>query len=105
MPSWSASLKADALSWLLESEIPDIRYLARRDLLALTEDDPQLAAARQAAHGSGMTADILSHMHPHGYWAKPGPGYNPKYFSTAWALIMLAQMGASMGQDVRLKLA
>ena len=34
-------------------------------------------------------------MHPDGYWSKPGAGYNPKYFSTVWSLIMLAQLGAS----------
>jgi hypothetical protein len=41
-------------------------------------------------------------MHPDGYWAEPGPGYNPKYRSTVWAVITLAQLGASVQEDPRL---
>ncbi len=44
-------------------------------------------------------------MSKEGYWAKEGPGYNPKYRSTVWALIMLAQLGASAKQDERIALA
>ena len=33
---------------------------------------------------------------------KPGPGYNPKYRSTVWSLILLAQLGASASQDERI---
>jgi len=36
-----------------------------------------------------------------GYWVESGPGYNPKYRSTVWALILLAQLGASMAKDER----
>jgi hypothetical protein len=41
-------------------------------------------------------------MHPDGYWVEPGPGYRPKYRSTVWALILLAQLGASADQDERI---
>ena len=42
-------------------------------------------------------------MHaPEGYWAEPGPGYNPKYRGTVWSLIMLAQLGASAAEDERI---
>jgi hypothetical protein len=44
-------------------------------------------------------------MHPEGYWVEPGPGYNPKYFSTVWALVLLAQLGASVRQDERIEQA
>jgi hypothetical protein len=37
-----------------------------------------------------------------GYWVEPGPGYNPKYRSTVWSMIMLAQLGASAMQDERI---
>jgi hypothetical protein len=37
-----------------------------------------------------------------GYWAKPGPGYNPKYRATVWSIIMLAQLGAPAAQDERI---
>jgi hypothetical protein len=42
---------------------------------------------------------ILSHMEEEGFWVKAGPGYNPKYKSTVWALILLAQLGASVSED------
>ena len=34
-----------------------------------------------------------------------GPGYNPKYRSTVWAIILLAQLGASMHEDRRVERA
>jgi hypothetical protein len=37
-----------------------------------------------------------------GYWVEPGPGYNPKYRATVWSIILLAQLGASAGQDERI---
>lgn len=41
-------------------------------------------------------------MDPSGYWCEPGPGYNPKYRSTVWSMIMLAQLGASVKEDERI---
>ena len=38
---------------------PGVRYLALRDLLDLAPDDPELAAARRAAHRAGPIAAIL----------------------------------------------
>ena len=40
-----------------------------------------------------------------GFWAKPGAGYNPKYFSTVWSIILLAQLGASIDVDKRIAIA
>jgi hypothetical protein len=40
-------------------------------------------------------------MDPAGYWVEPGPGYNPKYRSTVWAVLLLAQLGASAAADAR----
>jgi len=37
-----------------------------------------------------------------GYWIEAGPGYNPKYRSTVWSVIMLAQLGASVVEDDRI---
>jgi len=97
------NVKPDStLEWLLDPASPGVRYLALRDLFGLSPDDPELAAAQKAAHASGPIAAILAEMHPDGYWSKPGPGYNPKYFSTVWSLITLAQLGASVALDVRI---
>jgi len=100
--SWHDQLKGDSLAWLLESDSPGVRYLALRDLLDRSTDDPELRAARQVAHAQGPIATILGKMNKAGYWVAAGPGYNPKYRSTVWAMIMLAQLGASATQDERI---
>jgi len=102
---WQDQLRGDSLSWLLEPDSPGVRYLALRDLLDRPEDDAELCAARQEAHTRGPIATILAEMNQEGYWVEPGPGYNPKYRSTVWAVMMLAQLGASAGQDERITLA
>jgi hypothetical protein len=103
--SWKNQLRSDSVPWLLESENPCVRYLALRDLLDLSHEDKKLRAARKAAHKEGPIAEILSRMEKEGYWVKPGPGYNPKYRSTVWSIILLAQLGASVHEDKRVKQA
>jgi hypothetical protein len=103
--SWQDQLKGDSLSWLLESSSPEVRYLALRDLLDRPGADADLRAARKAAHQKGPIATILSNMDKDGYWVEPGPGYNPKYRSTVWSVILLAQLGASLDEDKRIKKA
>jgi hypothetical protein len=93
------------LNWLLEPESPGVRYLALRDLLDLPQDDPELQAAQDLAHRQEPIAAVLDAMQPGGYWEQPGPGYNPKYRSTVWALILLAQLGARLELDGRIELA
>ena len=93
--AWSDQLNGDSLSWLLEPDSPGVRYLAMRDLLDAPRDAPDLRAARRAAHEQGPIAQILAAMDSPGFWVEPGPGYNPKYRSTVWAVILLAQLGAS----------
>jgi len=100
--SWQDQLKGDSLSWLLETQAPEVRYLALRDLLDCPHTDLELRAACEAAHKSGPIAAILAEMDKAGYWVKPGPGYNPKYRSTVWSLILLAQLGASVLEDDRI---
>ena len=103
--SWKNQLRKAPLPWLLESDDPGVRYLALRDLLDLSPDDRELKAARKSAHKEGPIADILSQMNKEGYWVKPGPGYGPKYSSTVWSIILLAQLGASVNEDKRIERA
>jgi hypothetical protein len=100
--SWQSQLKGDSLSWLLESDDPGVRYLALRDLVATAPARKDLAAAREAAHSGGPVAAVLKRMHREGYWVKPGAGYSPKYTSTVWSLILLAELGARLEEDPRL---
>ncbi|NIV38467.1 MAG: nitrogen fixation protein NifH, partial [Anaerolineae bacterium] len=99
--AWRDQLRGDSVAWLLEPEPAGVRYLALRDLFDLPADDPELSRAREDAHERGPIATILSEMEEEGYWVEPGPGYRPKYRSTVWAVIMLAQLGASADLDDR----
>lgn len=99
---WQDYLRGDPLSWLLEKDDPGVRYLALRDLLGLTSDDEELKSARKNAHREGPIAEILDQMNKEGYWINPGPGYNPKYRSSVWSIILLAQLGAKIKEDSRI---
>jgi hypothetical protein len=79
--------------------------MAMHDVLGLPEDDPELRRARKAAHTRGPIAAILAAMDPAGFWEKPGPGYSPKYRSSVWSLVLLAQLGARLEEDRRLETA
>ncbi len=100
--NWKDLTKGDSLTWLLGPEDPGVRYLALRDLTDCDRQDPALLAALEQAHTQGPIATILENMHEEGYWAEPGPGYYPKYTSTIWSVILLAQLGASAQQDARI---
>jgi hypothetical protein len=99
---WKNQLKGDPLPWLLQPESPGVRYLALRDLADMPPNHSELLAARTAAHAQGPIAAVLDAMDPAGFWVEPGPGYYPKYRSTVWSLILLAELGASMDCDGRL---
>ena len=103
--SWKNQLRGDPVQWLLQSENPGVRYLVLRDLLDLSPNDKKLKSAQKAAHQEGSIAVVLSHMQKEGYWVKAGPGYNPKYRSTVWSMILLAQLGASAREDKRIEQA
>jgi hypothetical protein len=103
--SWKCQLRNDSVEWLLESENPGVRYLALRDLSDLSPEDKKLKTARKSAHREGPIAHILSKMDEEGFWKRPGTGYGPKYKSTVWALILLAQLGGSVKADKRIRQA
>ncbi len=100
---WQNELNGDSISWLLEPVTPGVRYLALRDLMGLFNEDAELRSAQKKAHKEGPIAKVLSHMEEAGYWVREGPGYNPKYRSTAWSIILLAQLGASVYEDKRVE--
>ncbi len=96
---------ARSLEWLLASDEPSVRHLVLRDLLDRPADDPDLLAACAEAHQRGAIPLVLDAMQPEGYWEKPGPGYSPKYKSIVWSLQLLAQLGAQVDGDARVRTA
>jgi hypothetical protein len=102
---WQDQLKGDSLAWLLEPETPEVKYMALRDLCECPKTDAELRATCKTAHQEGPIATILGEMDKTGYWVQPGPGYNPKYRSTVWSIMLLAQLGASVEEDKRIRQA
>jgi len=91
------------LEWLLEPNDIGVRYLTLRDLAKA--DTAELATAKKWAHTSGPIAAVLSKMDKEGFWVKPGAGYFPMYTGTVWAVILLAQLGATIDMDERIAAA
>ncbi len=90
-----------ALDWLLEEDVenPGVRYLALKELHGRAEDDPALRSAWLSNRRGGPVAAILEQQDAQGYWVQPGPGYSPKYRSTVWQVILLAQLGTDIREE------
>ncbi|MBI4790382.1 MAG: nitrogen fixation protein NifH [Chloroflexi bacterium] len=82
------------LNWLLEKENASVRYFTLRYLLDQSENEREVRAARRAIMASEPVRAILAAQQPDGYWVKPGSGYSPKYQSTVWQILFLAELGA-----------
>ena len=93
MRNWQSKLNDDPLPWLLEVENPSVRYWTLRDLLDRDSKDREVLAAKAAILQSAPVKKILAAQKAEGYWYKPGPGYSPKYQSTVWQILFLAELG------------
>jgi hypothetical protein len=85
------------LDWLLEEEQPGVRYRALTDLLGRTDRDPEVRKARAQALRVGWAAETLAERRPGAEWRDGSSLYRPKYTSTHWKMIALADLGLSRG--------
>jgi hypothetical protein len=83
------------IDWLLEEEQPSVRYLALTQLLGRVEADPKVSAAKRELLSKGWAAEILSRQNPGGWWVAGDRIYGPKYLSTNWMLLVLADLGVT----------
>lgn len=95
---------SEAVSWLLEADNPPVRYLALTELLGRPLDDFEVLEARRALMTTGPVAELLALQSGGGFWGKPDRFYTDKYGGTAWQLIVLAELGASV-DDPRVRQA
>jgi hypothetical protein len=86
------------LDWLLEEDQPSVRYLALTELLERPMDDEEVVEAREAIPRRGWAADILARQAPGGWWAGAESLYRPKYLSTNWMLLILADLGLTRAE-------
>lgn len=91
--SWRQALEDDPIPWLLGPDEPSVRTLALRDLLDRPADDPEVLAARRAIPDSPTVRAILAAQRPDGYWTTNEGTYFPKYTTTHWQVILLAELG------------
>lgn len=96
-------IPAETQNWLLDPADPGARYLAMLKLPL--GEKKELSSAMNIAHQKGPINVILEAMNPDGYWINDGPGYLPKYRSSAWSLILLSQLGAKADLDDRIAAA
>lgn len=92
--------KADSREWLLGDDNPSVRYLALRDLLGRTENDPEVREAKRRIMEVGVVPKVLAKQEPGGHWGAPQHFYqNSKYKGTVWNLILLAEMCADPADE------
>lgn len=90
-----------ALDWLLGEDQPAIRYLALTQVLGKAEDDPEVQSAKGAIAKRGWAADLLARQDRAGWWVSGESLYQPKYLSTNWMLLILADLGLTQ-EDPRI---
>ena len=90
------------LNWLLEASTPSIRYLTLRRLLRrpMTDDDVQEAWEAMKIHAPIPV--ILEQQTAFGSWAGEHSYYTPKYTSTHWSMVLMAEFSTD-GSDPHLK--
>ncbi len=90
------------LFWLLATETPSIRYLTLRRLLDRSRADPEVQAAWEEMKAAGPIPAILANQTRAGNWAGERGYYTPKYTSTHWSMLLLAELAAD-GSDPHLQ--
>ncbi len=93
---------SDFEQWMLAARTPSIRYLTLRDLLHRSELDPDLQATWQEMKTTGPVPAILAEQTAAGNWAHERSYYTPKYTSTHWSMLLLAELAAD-GRDLRVR--
>lgn len=86
--------QTDLTDWLLDACTPSIRYLTLRRLLGHAESDPEVQTARQQMAAIGPIPKILAGQTESGHWAGEHSYYTPKYTSTHWSMMLLAELDA-----------
>jgi hypothetical protein len=90
------------VSWLLAARTPSIRYLALRRLLDRPKTDPAVLSAGEEMLTAGPIPAILAGQTRAGNWAGERGYYTPKYTSTHWSMLLLAELAAD-GNDPHLQ--
>jgi Squalene-hopene cyclase C-terminal domain len=95
---------APVINWLVEENQPSIRSLTLTELLGRPKKDPEVKAAKNSLTSIGWAKEILEKQAPEGYWVRERSLFQPKYISTFWMLLILADLGLTK-EDPRVEKA
>ncbi|MBN1247397.1 MAG: hypothetical protein JXC32_07045 [Anaerolineae bacterium] len=94
-PGDTPSEKSTSLiTWLSNANTPSIRYLTLRHLLGRSETDVDARTAWQEMQTTGPIPAIMAGQTQAGHWDGERSYYTPKYISTHWSLLLLAELAA-----------
>ncbi len=96
------SVQNSLLNWLLEEKEPSVRYHTLTQLMGLEENDKLVEQARQNIGGFGWANTILSRQKEGTYWYSKASCYAPKWSSSVWQLMVLADLGMT-AEDWRMR--
>ena len=85
---------------------PSVRWRYWTEVEGRPVSDPRARSARAAIGRAGWAAGLLQQQFPDGHWTSPGSSdqeiYRPKYISTFWRAIVLAELGMTR-EDPRIR--
>jgi hypothetical protein len=90
----------DRMTWLLESESPSIVHQAQRDLRPPRTTPREIQNSKKRIMQAGAAPAIFSRQSKGGNWKIDRGYYGPKFYSTHWSMVLLAELGAD-GRDSR----
>jgi len=93
---------SDIIQWLMLAKTPSIRYFTHRLLLGYPEGDARVEAEQREMKTTGPIPAMLRHQTEAGCWSGECSYYTPKYTSTHWSMLLLAELGTD-GSDPRLR--
>src|SRR3972149_11366921 len=82
----------ELITWLLNARPPSIRYQTLTDLLGYAANDARVVKARRAIMTEGPVPAILARQSVTGQWQAEHSYYTPKYVSTHWSMLLLAEL-------------
>lgn len=95
MGDWKSYLNSYPTEWLLEEDIPSVRYFTLLDILDKSRNDFEVKESKERIMEIGIIPKILAKQEAGGYWSSPENFYiRAKYKGTSWQLIILAELGA-----------
>ena len=95
-------VNSETIDWLLEESNPAIRYFTLTEILDKNESDGDVLEAKKKIPSVGWAKEILQSQKEDTYWESPENCYIPKWTSTVWRLLVLADLGVS-GEDPRIR--